>query len=111
MARSWAVTGWLITGRLKTGLFFCTFFVGVLGASSALYAEEKAVVSPSATETVQMVTDQEKGTVTIFIDGKPVVQINKDGLHVVESINYGGVLTDTGSAYVEKIIAGDGHAE
>jgi hypothetical protein len=111
MARSWTVTGCLITGRWKTGLFFCAFFVGVLGASPVLYAEEKAVTSPPTTETVQIVTDQDKGTITFMIDGKAVVQINRDGLHVVESINYGGVLTDTGSAHVEKIIAGDGHAE
>lgn len=59
-----------------------------------------------------MVTDQVKGTITFIIDGKPVAQINRDGLQVVESINYGGVLTDTGSAHIEKIIeAGDEDAE
>ena len=96
------------------GLLFCAFYlVSLLALPSLSLAEDtvSSVQSDAPLPATRIVTDEENNTVTIFIDGKPVVQINKDGLHVVESINYGGVLTDTGSAYVEKIIAGDGHAE
>lgn len=90
-------------GRFLTGLFFCAFFSVALGMMSAsLHAEEP----PPPASTTQIVTDQERGTVTIVIDGKPVVQIDKDGLRVVGNVEYGGTLTDTGSAYVEKAIAG-----
>lgn len=72
--------------------------------SAPLHAEEPS--APPPTSTTQILTDQERGTVTIVIDGKPVLQVDKDGLRVVGDIIYGGTLTDTGSAYVEKAIAG-----
>ncbi len=99
------------TGRLKTGLFFCAFLAGVLGASPAVYAEDNPAVSPAATENVRIETDQDKGTITFIIDGKAVAQINRDGFHVVESINYGGVLTDPGSDYVREMIGEKGEDE
>lgn len=62
-------------------------------------------------EPTQIVTDQDKGTITFIIDGKPVAQINRDGLQVVESIYYGGTITDSGSAHVEKMIEAGGEDE
>ncbi len=98
------------SGRFLTGLFFCALFSVALGISSVpLHAEEPPALSSSST--TQIVTDQEQGTVTIVIDGTPVVQIDKDGLRVVGDIVYGGTLTDTGNAYVEKTIAGGDDAE
>lgn len=93
------------SGRFLAGLFFCAFFSVALCLSPApLRAEPEPPPEPS----VQIVKDQDKGTVTFIIDGKAVAQIDKDGLHVVSDIVYGGTLTDAGSAYVEQAIAG-GH--
>lgn len=64
--------------------------------------------STASPETVRIVTDQDKGTITFIIDGKAAVQIDRDGLRVMNSIEYGGTLTDTGSAHIEKALAG-GH--
>jgi hypothetical protein len=92
------------TGRFLAGLFFCALFSGALAvAPVASHAEDSSAVS---SPTTKIVTDNDKGTVTIVIDGKPVLQVDKDGLHVVGNIVYGGTLTDTGSAHVEKTIAG-----
>lgn len=84
----------------------------MLAVSPAISAAENPAAALPATQSpTQIVTDQEKGTITFIVDGKPVAQINRDGLHVVESINYGGVLTVTGPAYVEKIMQAGGQPE
>lgn len=77
----------------------------VLVFSALAYAQN------STSETTKIIADQDKGTITFIIDGEAVAQINRDGLHVVESINYGGVLTDTGSAYAQKVIAQGGEEQ
>ncbi|MEW3780773.1 hypothetical protein QOZ23_04590 [Pseudomonas aeruginosa] len=90
---------------MRTGLFFCALLAGLTipALSYAIATADQGVT--------KFVTDAQSGTVTFIVDGKPVAQINKDGLYVVGSIAYGGTLTDTGSAYVEKIIAeGSGDA-
>lgn len=101
------------SGRFLTGLFFCALFSGVLAVSPVIsHAESSPAALPATTQATQpktqIVTDQERGTVTIVIDGKPVLQVDKDGLRVVGDIVYGGTITDTDSAYVEKAIAGGG---
>lgn len=91
---------------MRSILILCCVLVFTIIFPALAYAQN------AAPETTQIVTDQEKGTITFIIDGKPVAQINRDGLQVVESINYGGVLTDTGSAHIEKMIeAGGENAE
>ena len=55
--------------------------------------------------------DEAHHTVTIYLDGVPALHVNKDGLHVVQNINYGGALTDTGTAHLQSIIAEDSHAQ
>ncbi|MBM9593932.1 hypothetical protein [Roseitranquillus sediminis] len=52
----------------------------------------------------QILTDQEKGTVTIIIDGQSAVMIDKTGLYVVNEIMYGRSLTDTGPDWVKARI-------
>lgn len=55
-------------------------------------------------EPVRIERDQNAEAFVFIIDDKPVAMLDKEGLHVVGQINYGGTLTDTGSAYVaEKI--------
>lgn len=67
-----------------------------------------AYAQNDAPETTKIVTDQDKGTITFIIDGKPVAQINRDGLQVVENINYGGTVTDSGPANIKKTIEAGG---
>ncbi|NCC53250.1 MAG: hypothetical protein EOM20_18840 [Spartobacteria bacterium] len=78
--------------------------LGLLVCSSPAFADEVAR-SESAPPT-EIVTDQERGTVTIVIDGKPVMQIDANGLQVVGDVTYGGMLTDAGREHVAKTIAG-----
>ena len=48
------------------------------------------------TLTTQVVTDEKAHTVRVLIDGKEILTINAEGLHVHGDIDYAGVLTDTG---------------
>ncbi len=93
-------------GRFLTGLFFCTLLLAMPVTAKAQSGDSAAALK------TQIVTNEEKGPVTIVIDGKPVVMIDKTGLHVVGDVEYGGTMTDTGGAYIEKAIAeGDDDAE
>lgn len=58
----------------------------------------------AAAPKTQIITDEEKGTVTIVIDGKPAVMIDKTGLYVVNEIMYGRSLTDTGPDWIKARI-------
>jgi hypothetical protein len=50
---------------------------------------------------VAIVEDQEHGTFRFMIDGQETARLDAEGFHVRESIDYGGVLTDTGTAYYD----------
>lgn len=101
------------TGCFLTGLFFCALLLTapVTTLAQTQTPPEAGNGDSAAAPKTQIITDEDKGTVTIVIDGKPVVQIDKDGLRVVGNVEYGGTLTDTGSAYIEKAIAGGDDAE
>lgn len=53
---------------------------------------------PAAT---RIVTDQETGTIRFIVDGREAARIDASGLHVREGIEYGGTITDAGSADYE----------
>ena len=91
---------------MRSFLILCCVLVFTIIFPALAYAQN------AAPETTQIVTDQDKGTITFMIDGKPVAQINRDGLLVVESINYGGALTDSGSSHIKETLqAGDKDVE
>ena len=89
---------------LTTGLLFCA-----LAQANPAAAQEATPQSASA-DPVQIITNQDAGTVTIVIDGKPVVMVDKDGLHVVDNIEYGGTIRDAGQDSVQMTIGIDGAA-
>lgn len=57
-----------------------------------------------AQDGTQVITDQEHSRVIIVIDGEPAVMIDKEGLHVVENISYGGRIADLGSDSIQESI-------
>lgn len=89
---------------MRSILISCCVLVFTIIFPAFAYAQNAA----PGPEAVQIVTDQDKGTITFIIDGKAVAQINRDGLQVVESINYGGVLTDMGSSHIEETLQAGG---
>lgn len=53
-------------------------------------------------QSLSIVEDQEAGAFRFLIDGKEVARLDGEGLHLRESIEYGGVLTDTGTAHYDE---------
>lgn len=80
--------------------FVLLFIFSMWAISSSAVADSR-----ESSDHVRIETNQKNGSINFIIDNKPVVQINRDGLHVVESIVYGTTLVDTGSAHVEKLIS------
>ena len=64
-----------------------------------------------ATETAQEASatrieiDQKTGHFTFIIDNEPVARLDKDGLHVLDNVTYGGLLIDKNEA-VRETLAG-----
>jgi hypothetical protein len=84
-------------------IVFCVFACfTILGPRT--YSAPADTARPVSTH---IVTNQKTGTIRFIVDGKVVAQIDRKGLHVVDRIDYGGTLTDAGSAYVKKAIAED----
>lgn len=89
------------TGRFLTGLFFCAL---LLSAPAKAQQDETSPPDTKSGDQTQILTDQDKGTVTIIIDGQPAVMIDKTGLYVVNEIMYGRSLTDTGPDWIRARI-------
>lgn len=83
-------------GRFFLSLFFCASILAL-----PVKAQESA---PS--QNTQIITDQESGSVTIVIDGEPMLLVDKTGLHVVGNITYGGTIADVGSEEAQNMIHG-----
>ena len=97
---------------MKRSVLF-TVLCGALALPAGLYVlhAHAGVKEPGERPTpVSIVTDQDKGTITFMIDGKPAARIDRDGLRVVGDIKYGGTITDTGSADAEKALVGAANA-
>lgn len=60
-------------------------------------AEARSAVPPR----IQIIEDQEAVAFRFMIDGREVARLDPDGLHVRENIEYGGTLTDAGTAYYD----------
>lgn len=62
-----------------------------------------AASSPrSSNPKAEIRVDKKAGTVTIMIDGKAALVVDKSGLHVKDDVTYGGTLTDDGGAYFNE---------
>ena len=54
------------------------------------------------TAQTRIVTDNATGTVSILVDGREIVRIDADGLHVNGDIDYSGAITD-GNRYSREL--------
>lgn len=55
-----------------------------------------------APEPTRIEADTENSRIDFYIDGRLMAVLKDDGLHVREGINYGGMLTDYGTAHFDK---------
>lgn len=55
-----------------------------------------------------IVTDETHGIVRVMAEGREVARFDAAGLHVRNGIEYGGTITDTGSAYFDQRTGGSG---
>lgn len=60
-----------------------------------LFAGATSAVAENAVRT-GVVTDEKQGLVMIVVEGREVVRFSVDGLKLSGSIEYGGMITDTG---------------
>lgn len=82
------------TKHLLICMLFCALILAVGVSQSS--AEETATNTASKGKT-EIVVDDDSGTVSILINGETAVLIDANGLHVKESIEYGGTIRDTGN--------------
>lgn len=80
-------------------LRFFLLIAFVLGFASASLAWADKL----STERVQILTDQQAGTVRIVIDGQAVMTVDAEGAHVNGDISYSGVTVDTGSLLTQPV--------
>lgn len=74
--------------------------------SGAAHAAGPAAPQPTGQQATRIETDQKTGAIEIIVKGKEVARFDANGLHVKDSIDYGGLLTDDGSsdaAYAKRI--------
>ncbi len=81
----------------------------------ATAAQAGEATAPAATpqpagqaQATRIETDQKTGAVRFIVNGKEVARFDANGLHVKDSIDYGGVITDDGSSdaeYAQRIKA------
>lgn len=62
---------------------------------------------PVAPEPTRIEANTESSRIDFYIDDRLVAVLKDDGLHVREGINYGGMLTDYGTAHFDKSFAND----
>jgi hypothetical protein len=74
-----------------------------VGAAEPSSAYAGPTATGEAAQATRIETDQKTGTVRFIVDGREVARFERDGLHVRQDVNYGGLLTDTGQAGYAKI--------
>lgn len=60
-----------------------------------------AALEASAT---RIVTDHESGSFIFISKGEPIARLDAEGLHVLDNITYGGMLTDAGEEKLRQIM-------
>lgn len=66
--------------------------------SSPVLAQEETPTEP----TTRIEADSAAGAVRIIVEGNEVARFTSSGLLIMGDVEYGGVLTDTGSAFIEQ---------
>lgn len=68
--------------------------------------------SSASSETVAIIEDHNSKSFRFVIEGKEVARLDESGLHVRDSIEYGGSISDVGvDQYDEALVAPQGAAE
>lgn len=91
--------------RLVVSVLFVSHF-SLTGP--ALAQDAGAHGSPS--EPTRIEADSEQGEIRLYVEGALAAILKEDGLHVRESIGYGGTLTDYGKTGFEDFTIGAGTA-
>jgi hypothetical protein len=89
---------------MRSNIITIIVYVLVLLVSAPAFAGGGSKQSPAETDPtprVQIVEDQAAAAFRFMIDGREVARLDPDGLHVRENIEYGGTLTDAGTAYYD----------
>lgn len=79
--------------------------------TDGLRAQEEAAHEQPAPLRAAVIPDEEKGIIRFIINGKEVARLDEHSLYVVKDVTFGGSLTDTGSAWIERYFAEDSDAE
>ncbi len=66
----------------------------ILTAHPVCAQERVASPAPVPQTNTRIVTDDEHGTVSIFVQGREVVRVDAGGMHVFGDISYTGAVTD-----------------
>lgn len=75
----------------------------ILAASLLAHAYAAGLAAPQSAQRAVIVEDQEAAAFRFIIDGKEVARLDGTGLHVRESLSYGGVLTDYGTGTFDRL--------
>lgn len=80
-------------------IFLASMFLLISGTA---HAAGPAAPQPTGQEAATRIeTDQKTGAVKIIVNGKEVARFDAKGLQVKDSIEYGGLLIDSGSSDAE----------
>ena len=75
---------------------FMRIFIAIAAACAALTGYPAFAEEPVNEQPTRIEIDQAAKTFTFVIDDEAVATLDKSGLHVTDSIAYGGTLTDAG---------------
>lgn len=80
--------------------FILLLSVTLIAGSKAESGTGAGTIAPGSRTAI--IEDQAAGIIRFVIDGQEVAQLDSHGLHVRENIEFGGILTDAGTAYYDR---------
>jgi len=80
-------------------------FISLAALAAAFITTPVLAEDAPDNQAVRIETDQAAKAFIFIIDDEPVAMLDKEGLHVVENIEYGRSLIDTGPQWVKDKIA------
>lgn len=95
---------WKVYVRIRYFLLLAVLLIpaGSLRAESDRNAASAVVEQAEPSQGMAMIKDEELKAFRFVIDGKEVARIDAAGVTVLKDMTYGGVVTDAGSASIEK---------
>jgi hypothetical protein len=79
-------------------------FISILVIAITLIARAETGTNAAQPAAIRaaVVADEQAGVIRFYIDGQELMRLDADGLHVREDVEYGGALTDTGTARFDE---------